>query len=241
MQRPGVAGWLAVGWFGFLFLPWNAIGGQGFLAFNWVAAYPLDARVAPAAVQLVYQGALWLLPLAAALALPLFTLRGAMSDRVASRLLIVSGALGVATIAAVAAAIDIGGWTWPAAGSAVRPAARASARAWLRRACGRRRRADVRLPRSCVARLGPAAMRSSPARSVPSVALVGLFTLYPLSRLFVRAFVDRDGQRVAARVDRAYRIEPGLGLRRRRVEYAAARRHDRARPRRCWRWGSRWS
>ena len=56
MQRPGVAGWLAVGWFGFLFLPWNAIGGQGFLAFNWVAAYPLDARVAPAAVQLVYQG-----------------------------------------------------------------------------------------------------------------------------------------------------------------------------------------
>ena len=114
MQRPGVAGWLAVGWFGFLFLPWNAIGGQGFLAFNWVAAYPLDARVAPAAVQLVYQGRAWLLPLVATLVLPLFTLRGAMSDRVASRLLIVSGALGVATIAAVAAAIDIGGWTWPA-------------------------------------------------------------------------------------------------------------------------------
>ena len=199
-----------MGWFGFLFLPWNAIGGQGFLAFNWVAAYPLDARVAPAAVQLVYQGRAWLLPLAATLVLPLFTLRGAMSDRVASRLLIVSGALGVATIAAVAAAIDIGGWTWPALAALFGPLrGRQPGLGYGALAVGRRR-ADVRLPRSCVARLGPRRCvrrqrdrcrrcARRPVHALPAVAP---------ARASVRRF---RRARIADGVDRAYRIEPDLG------------------------------
>src|SRR3954471_13034809 len=112
MLRAGVAFWLAAGGFGFAVVPWNAIGGAGFLAFNWWASYPWDARVAPAAVELAYHGRWWLLPLVAALALPIWAARTAVADRRASRVLLIAGLTGLATIATVAAAIDIGGWTW---------------------------------------------------------------------------------------------------------------------------------
>jgi len=192
MQRAGVAGWLAVGWVGLLLLPWNAIGGQGFLAFNWIVAYPLDARVAPAAVQLAYHGRLWLLPLVATLVVPLFTLRGAVGDRVASPLLIVSGALGLVTIAAIAVAIDIGGWTWPPLAAIFGPlrgrqpglgygAFAVSAAALMLVCHGLALRGWVRGDSFIASAIGAA------------VALVGLFTVYPLARLLARAFVDGDG------------------------------------------------
>ena len=73
MKRRNLGLWLAVGWIGFAVLPWNAIGGQGFLGFRWIQAYPLGVREAPAIVQLVAHGRLWLLPLAVALALPVAT------------------------------------------------------------------------------------------------------------------------------------------------------------------------
>ena len=45
-----------------------------------------------------------------------------------------------------------------------------------------------------------------------AVALVGLFTLYPLSRLLVQALSPPDGHASLRVFDRAYRIEPDLGL-----------------------------
>lgn len=192
VQRPGVAFWLATGWIGFFLLPWNAIGGQGFLAFNWLAGYPLDVRVAPAAVQLAYDGRWWLLPLVATLALPIVAMRNGVADDVASRVLIAAGSIGLATIAGAAAAIDITGWTWPPLASlfgelrgrqpGLGYGALVVAAAALMFICqGLALRGWVKGDAFIAGAIGA------------SVALVALFTLYPLSRLLVRAFVDSDG------------------------------------------------
>jgi iron(III) transport system permease protein len=108
----GLGLWLAVGWVAFAAAPWNAIAGQGFFGFTWLSAYPLGARVAPAALQLIHDGRLWLLPLPISLALA--TLAGARehSGRRASTLLVAAGTLGLLNVLAVALMIDIGGWTW---------------------------------------------------------------------------------------------------------------------------------
>ena len=190
--RPGVMLWLAVGWLGFVVLPWNAISGQGFLAFNWIAGYPLDARVAPAAVQLMQDGRLWLLPLLATLVLPMGAATSAIGDRAASRLLVAAGSIGLATVAGVAIAIDITGWTWPPLAPVFgvlrgrQPGlgygALVVAAAALMFVCqGFALRGWVKGDAFVAGAIGA------------SIALVGVFTLYPISRLLVRAFVDADG------------------------------------------------
>src|SRR6187200_3230434 len=112
MTGRGLDLWLAVGWLGFVVLPWNAIAGQGFFAFNWLSAYPLGVRVAPALIQIFHDGRLWLLPLLAALTLATFARLRPLTDRRQAALLIGAGVMGLADVLAVALAIDIGGWTW---------------------------------------------------------------------------------------------------------------------------------
>src|SRR6476660_6584057 len=108
MRGRGLGLWLAVGWLGFAVLPWNAIAGQGFFAFNWLAAYPVGVRVAPAALQIFSHGRLWLLPLLAALALATYVGVRRQPDRIEARLLIAAGAIGLGNVLAVALMIDIG-------------------------------------------------------------------------------------------------------------------------------------
>ena len=62
-----------------------------------------------------------------------------------------------------------------------------------------------------------------------SVALVALFTLYPISRLFVRALLDRDGNYSLAALTARLVSSRIWGIRRRGVEHAAARPDDRGR------------
>jgi len=192
MKRGNLGPWLAVGWIGFAVLPWNAIGGQGFLGFRWIQAYPLGVREAPGIVQLAVLGRLWLLPLAVALALPVALLFRGIEHRAGSRLLIAAGVLGLAAVLAIAFAIDINGWTWPALASLFGPlsgrqpglgyGALAVAAASLMFFC------------QGVALRGWARGDAFVAGAIgASVALVALFTLYPVSRLFVRALLDRDG------------------------------------------------
>ena len=69
-------------------------------------------------------------------------------------------------------------------------------------------------------------MRSSPARSALSIALVGLFTLYPLARMFLHAFLDPDGNVSLAALAARVAQQQDLGLRRHRLEHAAARADD---------------
>ncbi|HSD00498.1 MAG TPA: iron ABC transporter permease [Casimicrobiaceae bacterium] len=191
-MRPAVVLWIAVGWIAFAALPWNAISGQGFFAFNWLAAYPRDVRVAPGAVQLVQFARLWLLPVLVALVLPLFAASRAIDDRTASSLLIASGITGLTSITLIALAIDITGWTWkPLADlfgelrgrqQGLGYGALLVAAAALMYLCqGVALRGWVKGDAFVSGAIGGA------------VALVGLFTLYPISRLLVRAFVDSNG------------------------------------------------
>ena len=191
-MRPAVVLWIAVGWIAFAALPWNAISGQGFFAFNWLAAYPRDVRVAPGAVQLVQFARLWLLPELVALLLPLLAASRAIDDRTASSLLIASGITGLTSITLIALAIDITGWTWkPLADlfgelrgrqQGLGYGALLVAAAALMYLCqGVALRGWVKGDAFVAGAIGGA------------VTLVGLFTLYPISRLLVRAFVDADG------------------------------------------------
>ena len=190
--RRGLDLWVAVGWLGFVILPWNAIGGQGFFSVGWLTAYPLGMRAAPAAVQLFAHGRLWLLPLVVVLALATIVFVRPTTKENAARLLIVAGGAGLAIILAIALAIDITGWTWPALAAlfgalpgrqpGLGYGALAVAAASLMFLCqGLALRGWVKGDAFVAGAIGA------------SVSLVALFTLYPISRLFVRAFIDRDG------------------------------------------------
>ena len=181
--------WLAVGWIAFLVLPWNAIGGRGFFAFAWLGTYPFDPKTAPAAVQLVVLHRLWLLPLALML---IGATVMALRDVRAPDALAAAGATGLATLAAVAVAIDLGGWTWPPLATIFGPlpgrqpglgygALGAGLSALMLVALAVAQRGWVRGDRFVAGAIAFA------------VGAVGLFTLYPLARLLLRAFVDRDG------------------------------------------------
>ena len=191
-SRRGLGLWLAVGWIGFVVLPWNAIGGQGFFSLGWLAAYPLGVRAASAVIQLVAHGRLWLLPLVIALALASIVFVRTTRKEHAARLLIIAGGAGLASILAIALAIDITGWTWPSLAAlfgelpgrqpGLGYGALAVAAASLMFLCqGLALRGWVKGDAFVAGAIGA------------SVALVALFTLYPISRLFVRAFLDRDG------------------------------------------------
>jgi len=190
-RRRALALWLTVGWAGFALLPWSAVAGGGFFAFQWIAAWPRDARVAPAAVALLLHGRLWFVPLAVALVVPLAALSPRVREAVASRILTAAGALGLAGVLAIALAIDIGGWTWPPLATVFGPLpARQPGLGY-----GAFAVAAASLMFLCLglAMRGWARGDSFVAGAIGAcVALVGLFTLYPLARLLARAFVDRD-------------------------------------------------
>jgi len=195
-MRRAISLWLALAWFGFAVLPWNAIGGSGFFAFQWLGQYPSAAASAPALVQLLWHGRLWLLPLLLVLLAPLaFLWRPAThpdSRRRTARALIALGAAGLIYIGAIALAIDIEGWRWRELATAFGELPRRQqglgygalfvAAAMLVLLChGLALKGWVRGDAFVAGAIGA------------SVALVGLFTLYPLSRLFLHAFLDSAG------------------------------------------------
>ena len=192
MKRRSLGLWLAAGWIAFVAVPWSAIGGQGFFAFNWLAAYPLDVRVAPAAVQLLHHRRLWLLPVLLVLALATGVWAARLDDARASPLLSFAGGAGLATMVAIALAIDITGWTWPALGAIFgelprrQPgmgygAALIALTSLLLLCHGLALRGWVKSDAFVAGAIGFA------------LTAVGVFTLFPIARLIVRAFVDPDG------------------------------------------------
>ena len=192
MRRSNVGLWLAVGWIGFGLLPWNAIAGQGFFALGWLAGYPLDVRTGPGAVQLIHHGRLWLLPIGVALAVPALALNGRIGDKTAAALLVLCGCAGLVALVAIALAIDINGWTSPSFATyfGILPGRQPGL------GYGASFVAAALLMLLCqgVALRGWARGDVFVAGAIgASIALVGLFTLYPIVRLFVRAFLDRDG------------------------------------------------
>ena len=190
--------WVGLAWIGVAALPWNAIGGRGFLAFQWLAGYPLAPGSAPALVQVVALHRTWLAPLLVlVVAMSFVWLHVGFSARTRSSLLIAVGSAGLAWIAAIALAIDIRGWTWAPLASAFGAltgrqqglgyGALIVAAAMLATLCkGLALRGLVRGDAFVATALGA------------SIALVSLFTLYPLARLFMNAFVDASGRFSAA-------------------------------------------
>ena len=177
-------GWLLAGWIGFVVLPWSAIAGRGFFAFQWVGGYPLAPASAPAVVQLLWHGRLWFLPLL------LLLMAGSFAR--SWRGLVTIGAAGLAWIGAIALAIDLHGWTWPALARVFgalpdrQPGlgygALCTAAAFLAALCrGLALRGFARGDPFVATTLGAC------------IVLVGLFTVYPLARLFTHAFVDATG------------------------------------------------
>ena len=67
-MKRGLALWLAVGWAGFVLLPWYAID-AGFWGFAWLRGYPTSAASAPALFQVFVHGKWWLAPIVIFLAL----------------------------------------------------------------------------------------------------------------------------------------------------------------------------
>ncbi len=191
--------WVAVAWFGFAVLPWSAIGGSGFFSMQWLGQYPLAPAAAPAAVLLAWHGRLWFLPLGLVLLalLALAALRAKPSTDPDSRLraslpLIVAGICGLLSILAIALAIDINGWRW-------QPLA-ALFGALPRRQPGLGYGALVVTAALLVLLCQGLALRGWAKGNAfvscaigLTIALVVLFTLYPLARMFLSAFLDSAG------------------------------------------------
>jgi iron(III) transport system permease protein len=101
---------LAVGWIGFLILPWYAIE-DGFWSLAWLAdGYPADSDYAPALLQALWHGKIWLLPIALPLLPPLALLGRRRGDPGFGQILIACGALGLAYLLVQGFAIGIRGW-----------------------------------------------------------------------------------------------------------------------------------
>lgn len=109
MIRPA-AGWLAIGWLGFVLLPWYAAD-DGFWTFGWLAAWT-DASGAPGLLQALLHGRWWLWPLPALLLLPLLVPNRGRTDARAARLLIGVGAAGLGWMLLQGFAIGLRGWQW---------------------------------------------------------------------------------------------------------------------------------
>lgn len=87
---------VGLGLFGFAILPWYAIE-EGLFSTEWLVDYPLDRELAPALLQALLHGRLWLLPVLPALVAPLFSAR--------PRVLVASGLAGLAWVVAQGFAI----------------------------------------------------------------------------------------------------------------------------------------
>jgi len=187
---------LAVATLGFAVLPWSALPGGGFFAFQWLSAYPPTPASAPALVQLLHAGRLWFVFPLVALLVPLAAIvrpRGGPQARAAMSVpLIAAGALALLSVLAIALAIDINGWTWPALANVFG--------ALPRRQPGLGYGAFVYSGAMLVLLCRGLALRGFAKGNTfvaaaigASIALVGVFTLYPLARLFLRAFLDAEG------------------------------------------------
>jgi iron(III) transport system permease protein len=90
-------GWTAAGVIAYALLPWYAVE-DGIFGLSWLSRYPTDRAVAPALVQVLLHGRLFLVPVALFLLAPL-AIRNAGGAGARSALLLIIGAGGVAWIA----------------------------------------------------------------------------------------------------------------------------------------------
>jgi iron(III) transport system permease protein len=183
---------LAMGWAGFLVLPWYAVDG-GFWSFEWlVDGYPADDDYAPALVQVLLHGKAWLAPLALFLLPPLALLNRRRSEPAFGRILIACGAAGLAYLLLQGFAIGIRGWQFAWLASALGPlddrqfgmgygALLVAASYLLLLTQGLAARGAVNGDGFVVGSIGLI------------IALVAAFIFFPVTRILVSALRDNDG------------------------------------------------
>jgi len=184
--------WLAVGWIGFVILPWYQQE-YGFWTLEWLFdGYPTYVDYAPAILQGTLLEKFWLLPVGLFLAGPLLLATKGRAHPKYAQILIISGLGGLIWLVGQGFAIGISGWS---AG-------------WLESLFGQ---TDVRqyglgygallvaasyLVILCTGLAAAGAMRgdvfvTSTIGTV--IALVALFVFFPVARILTGAFVDYDG------------------------------------------------
>lgn len=102
--------WLAVGWVGFLILPWYVIE-DGFWGLEWlIDGYPFDSDYGPAWAHWLEADKAWLAPIPLFLLLPVLTRGRVKTDPYYSKILIAAGLGGLTYMVTQGFAIGISGW-----------------------------------------------------------------------------------------------------------------------------------
>jgi iron(III) transport system permease protein len=188
-DRRVIGTWLLVGWVGFALLPWNAIDGSGVFGLGWLHRFPTETTASSGLLQATVFGRLWLLPFAFILTLPALAV---VSPAPARPILLTAGVLGLCGLLAVACAIGLRGWNWPFLAEWFGPLPRRNPGLGL----GAFVVAVSCLMFAChgLALGGWVKGDAFIAGAIGLVvALVGLFVVYPICRLFLTAVVDGDG------------------------------------------------
>jgi iron(III) transport system permease protein len=107
MRNPLVF-WLALGWVALLLLPWYAVE-PTFWALDWLGRLG-DPDTAPAVLQTLLHGRVWLWPIVLAFVPPLLALGRRSEDPLAAAILIASGVFGLVWLLAEGFAIGLRGW-----------------------------------------------------------------------------------------------------------------------------------
>lgn len=103
---------MIVGLLAYLFLPWYGLE-DGFFSSEWFFYYPTDPDGAPAPWQILLHGKTWLLPHLLPLMLPVLVIRRLRSDPIFSKVLILSGLLGIGYGLLQGFSIGALGWSSP--------------------------------------------------------------------------------------------------------------------------------
>ena len=182
--------WLAVGWIGFVILPWYGL--EDGLTHTPIASY-LGSEAGSGLVQTSLHGRWWLWPLALALAAPLLTLRRARDDKLSATILIAAGASGLIWMFGQGFAIGHRGWGWAWLTAAVGPlSTRQFGMGWGAVLVGG---AFLFFVTSGLARRG--AMRGDEFVTGAIglvVATVALFVFWPVAEVLFQAALTSDGR-----------------------------------------------
>jgi len=189
-ERKAIAVWLGIGAAGFLLVPWYALEGS-LLSTAWLASYT-SRETAPALLQVVLHGRVWLAPLAVVFVAGAALLSKGVPRSVRSNALLVSGALGLAYLLAQGFAIGPQGWMFESLGALFGPIGGKQYGIGF---------GAVIVATSCamlfalgLAERGYFAGDGFIAGIVVTVAvLTALFTFYPVLRILSSAFQDDAG------------------------------------------------
>ncbi|HEY7943722.1 MAG TPA: iron ABC transporter permease [Casimicrobiaceae bacterium] len=189
-QRKAIAFWLAVGAAGFLALPWYALQ-DSIISTGWIRSYAAKDN-APALLQGLRHGRVWLLAIGAILLAASVLLAPRLGRTLRARGLLVVGAGGFVVLAAQGFAIGPHGWTFDSLARLFGPLATGQyGMGWGATLASA---AFAMLFAQGLAERGLFNGDAFVASSVVAIALsVAIFTFFPVGTILISAFEDGNG------------------------------------------------